>query len=87
MARQSLGRTRDYDTLYIELVDVGMEVCKYCFTAKQEVFEEYALDTQVIQLDDKAINDRIKEIDKNEEERLKTINGNVKPIDVIQIKK
>ena len=87
LARQSLGRTRDYDTLYIELVDVGMEVCKYCFTAKQKVFEEYALDTKIIQLDDKDINERIKEINKNEEERLKTINSNTKPIDVIQIKK
>lgn len=42
LARQSLGRTRDKDTLYIEFVDMGFAQTKRFYNAKLPVFEKYA---------------------------------------------
>lgn len=42
IARQSLGRTRDKDTTYIDFVDVGFDAVKGCYKAKKEIFEKYA---------------------------------------------
>ena len=42
IARQSLGRTRDKDTMYIEVVDKGFAVLKGYYKSKQGVFAKYA---------------------------------------------
>lgn len=42
LARQSLGRTRDPNTMYIEFVDMGFAQTKRYYTAKLPVFEKYA---------------------------------------------
>lgn len=87
LARQSLGRTRDYGTWYIELVDVGIEACEYCFNHKQEVFYNYALDTQVINMTDDIIRSRLIEIHENELERIKIIyqkDDAVNPITIVK---
>ena len=42
LARQSLGRTRDPNTLYIEFVDVGFPQTKRYYTQKLPIFEKYA---------------------------------------------
>ena len=44
LARQSLGRTRDNNTFYIELVDMGFIYCKKFYYAKLPVFNKYATD-------------------------------------------
>lgn len=48
LARQSLGRTRDKDTTYIEIVDVGFDACKGCYLSKKPVFEKYATSVEEI---------------------------------------
>lgn len=44
IARQTLGRTRDDKTLYIELVDVGFKYTKKFYYDKLPVFNKYATD-------------------------------------------
>lgn len=45
IARQTLGRTRDDKTVYIELVDLGFKYTKKFYYDKLPVFNKYALDT------------------------------------------
>lgn len=51
LARQSLGRTRDPNTTYIELVDVGFKQLIAYFNAKRPVFAKYAAGTKVMTVD------------------------------------
>ena len=54
LARQTLGRTRDDDTLYIELVDLGFYKIKKYYYDKLPVFNKYATsvsDTNINQLE------------------------------------
>ena len=44
IARQTLGRTRDDNTLYIELVDLGFKYIKKFYFDKLPVFNKYATD-------------------------------------------
>lgn len=44
LARQSLGRTRDANTLYVELVDMGFQYIKKFYYDKLPVFNKYATD-------------------------------------------
>ena len=45
LARQTLGRTRDKNTMYIELVDMGFKQIKYYYYAKLPIFNKYATST------------------------------------------
>ena len=76
MARQALGRTRDYDTHCIECLDLGFSATEACYNNKRPTLEYYALDIEEIYLDDAMIDARIYEIMKSEEERVKTIYSN-----------
>lgn len=51
LARQTLGRTRDPNTTYIELVDVGFRQLLSYFNAKRPVFNKYATTTKVMTVD------------------------------------
>lgn len=48
LARQTLGRTRDNDTEYIELVDVGFPQCSKYYSQKKHIFLKYALSCREI---------------------------------------
>jgi hypothetical protein len=53
IAKQTLGRTRDPNTLYIECVDMGYPAIQRYYRQKKKIFEKYATDcTQVIITDD-----------------------------------
>ena len=56
IARQSLGRTRDPNTFYIDVVDKGFYYCNKYFLEK--IFQTYALSTEIIDLSDDDINNR-----------------------------
>ena len=58
IARQSLGRTRDPNTFYIDVVDKGFYYCNKYFLEKKKVFQTYALSTEIIDLSDDDINNR-----------------------------
>ena len=51
LARQTLGRTRDNDTVYIELVDVGFKQLNAYYNAKKSVFNKYASECKNMNVD------------------------------------
>lgn len=51
LARQTLGRTRDNDTIYIELVDVGFKQLIAYYNAKKSVFTKYASECKNMNVD------------------------------------
>lgn len=63
IARQTLGRTRDDNTLYIEVIDTGFKsISKYC-TDKKSTYEKYAKSYNTISLTDNDLDVRCTEID------------------------
>lgn len=67
LARQTLGRTRGDNTLYIDVVDEGMFYCKRYYQEKKPIFNRYAKSCHDVFLDDfeldKRFNDVIKKYD------------------------
>lgn len=57
LTRQTLGRTRNRNTTYIELVDVGFGALVKYYNEKKPIFNKYALSTRNIDVDNyKVIN-------------------------------
>lgn len=52
LARQTLGRTRNNDTYYIEVVDRGFRYCNKYYLDKKRIFLKYALDTKFVEIND-----------------------------------
>lgn len=46
LTKQTLGRTRDKDTYYLELVDIGFKQTNNYYNAKKPIFNKYALSTK-----------------------------------------
>jgi superfamily II DNA or RNA helicase len=61
-ARQSLGRTRDRNTFYIEAVDRGFLSIKNYYKAKQPVFSKYATKCTDIVISDRELDERYNKI-------------------------
>lgn len=62
LARQTLGRTRDKNTEYIELVDIGFPQCSKYYTQKKHIFLKYALSCREIVLKPDYIESKSSEI-------------------------
>ena len=62
IARQTLGRTRDNNTMYIEIVDRGFNQCTKYYYAKLKIFEKYASDCSIIRLSDNELDERYNKI-------------------------
>lgn len=61
ITRQTLGRTRDPNTFYIELVDVGFKQLVQYFNTKRPIFNKYASKSKVMFID----NPKLANIDEN----------------------
>jgi superfamily II DNA or RNA helicase len=59
LARQSLGRTRDDDTYYIEVVDTGFVHINKYYEYKKPIFEKYALSCTEIRLDNNTLDNKV----------------------------
>lgn len=73
--RQKLGRTRDWDTLFIDVVDYGFPELRYYYQSKQKIFRKYArkiLDP--IRLTDMDIRDRLIRLRQKETMTLNQLN-------------
>lgn len=68
IARQSLGRTRDKDTMYVEIVDMGFKFIKRFYLAKLPVFNKYALSTEDTFIDFYELNARSNRLKEEREE-------------------
>lgn len=72
IAKQSLGRTRNDNTYYIEVVDTAFEQCRRFYYKKLPIFEKYATDCSLVKLNqaeldnryDKIIADRLSKLNK-----------------------
>lgn len=62
LARQTLGRTRDDDTFYIEIVDDGFAPIKRYYNEKKPIFKRYACSTSEIILSEKELDERVSKI-------------------------
>ena len=62
LARQTLGRTRDNDTEYIEIVDIGFPQCSKYYSHKKPIFLKYALSCREIVMKDDYIDSKYEEI-------------------------
>ena len=51
LARQTLGRTRDDNTVYIELVDVGFKQLIAYYNSKKSIFNKYASECKNMNID------------------------------------
>lgn len=56
LAKQTLGRTRDNNTYYIEIVDKGFKYCNKYFLDKRSIFSTYAIDCKLVDLSEVEIN-------------------------------
>lgn len=65
IARQTLGRTRDDNTVYIELVDMGFKYVKKFYFDKLPVFNKYASDVSDTVIDQYEMKQRSNNIIKN----------------------
>lgn len=63
ISRQTLGRTRDRNTTYRELVDNGYYHTRKFYYAKEPIFEKYATRCSTEKYDDYIIAQKLKEID------------------------
>ncbi len=62
LARQTLGRTRDDNTNYFEIVDTGFYYMNKYYNYKKPIFEKYALSCREIVLKDKELDIRFESI-------------------------
>ena len=67
LARQTLGRTRDDDTLYIELVDLGFYKIKKYYYDKLPIFNKYATSVSDININQLELDERSYNIYRNRE--------------------
>ena len=68
IARQTLGRTRDNNTMYIELVDLGFYKIKQYYYAKLPVFNTYALSTSDMEFNQIQLESKVEELQPKREE-------------------
>ena len=62
IARQTLGRTRDNNTMYIELVDLGFKYIKKFYFDKLPIFNKYALDVSDMTIEQYELQKRAQNI-------------------------
>ena len=67
IARQTLGRTRDDNTMYIELVDMGFRYIRKFYYNKLPVFNKYASDVSDTTIESYELNKRYQDIIKSRE--------------------
>ncbi len=70
LARQSLGRTRNKDTIYVELVDMGFTYLRRYYQEKLKVFNQYAKSTTDTVIDQYELDRRSEKL---EEQRFNKI--------------
>lgn len=67
IARQTLGRTRDDNTMYVELIDMGFKYNRKFYYNKLPVFNKYASDVSDTTIESYELNKRYQEIIKKRE--------------------
>jgi hypothetical protein len=88
LARQTLGRTRDDNTMYIELVDMGFKYIRKFYYNKLPIFNKYAKDVSDTTMETYEINKRVQDIISSRETwRVKPLQFDDKRFDFSDIEK
>lgn len=74
LARQSLGRTRDKDTVYIELVDMAFRYVQKYYYSKLRIFNVYAKSTSDTMIDQYELDKRSERVIEERNKLLGAIN-------------
>lgn len=69
-ARQTLGRNREYGTMYVEIVDIGVKYTRKFYYHKLKTFNKYALDVSDDHYDHAELINRSRLIDEEREYKL-----------------
>ena len=77
IARQSLGRTRDRDTMYIDVVDGGFSALKGYYKHKQGIFGRYAKTYTDIKLSDYELDQKVYAINEARNEYYRSTAANI----------
>ena len=70
ITRQTLGRTRDKDTIYIELVDLGFRQLRNFYYAKLPILNKYALSVSDTTIDNYELEKRSEILAQQQQERV-----------------
>lgn len=70
LARQTLGRTRDDNTFYLELVDLGFKQTRNFYYSKLAVFNKYAKSVSDINIDQYELNKRCEILEEEQKEKI-----------------
>ena len=70
LTRQSLGRTRDANTVYVELVDMGFVYLKKFYYQKLPIFNKYATSTSDTMIDQYELDKRSEKLSEIREKKL-----------------
>lgn len=69
LTRQTLGRTRDKDTIYIELVDLGFKYTRNYYYAKIPILNKYALSVTDTTIDSYELKQRSEKLIEKQEKK------------------
>lgn len=72
LARQTLGRTRDYDTDYVEIIDRGFYAMPSYYKTKLPLFKKYALSTNYYSWDDNRLDEMLRQARNLRMDRIKS---------------
>lgn len=88
VVRQKLGRTRDWDTLFIDVIDVGFPAIRRFAQERLKVFKKYArrIRPEVI-LSDAVIRENLMKLRQKEEQQLRQLQARENLKEVMTIKK
>lgn len=70
LAKQSLGRTRDSNTVYVEIVDLGFKYTRKFYYEKLPVFNKYALSVSDTTIEQYELERRAKMLIERQKERI-----------------
>lgn len=62
-ARQTLGRTRDDNTVYIDIIDKGFKACTAYMKYKFDTYKKYAKTYNILDMSDDDLDERCRQID------------------------
>lgn len=87
LARQTLGRTRANNTLYIDLVDTGFKSLMIYYKNKQKIFNRYATGCEIISYDDYMIDQSIESLYQEQIQKQKELENSNQLVQVVTFDK
>ena len=62
LSRQSLGRTRDQNTYYLDIIDMGLPATRNYYTSRLPLFNKYATKCSEVNFKDDILREKAREL-------------------------